>query len=269
MNSTRTFFSLLRFAVSTLPLPLLALPAISIILEFTLAQINGMRGGFEGDVFSVNIVSIPLIMGFMFFNEVTPGATTWAGYKPIPYGEFLFAHPILRTQAYRPRILVYYILILASPLVGLGLASRRPEMTLALYQTPTRRAEALVNLKYYQSAFPDSHIYDKNNTKTLVIPNGCMAAAGWKLFITTLIAVGVQTMVLLPLPKNFLRGVFIVLICLMSLFGLAPIWDKAYRSEQAFLFFAGHIWLAAALTVTLTALVQWAAARRVRQLEVL
>lgn len=265
MNSIRTFLPILRFSARSIPLLLWVITGFLIYTPF-LVMFDWNQGeirGFEAHLFSPSLFIFPVVVGRMFFKELRSSPSE--GYLAIPFGEFLLARPILRTQAYLPRVALCFAFVLSAPLVNLGLSLRQPAMQLYVYQD----TDASKKLAEYQAAFPNSSLITKGNAnhQTLLVPAGYTLVACWQVFLTAIIALATQAS--LFLKRSRMMGLIFApfLILLISLLLFLP--DGLALVGRSFLFFASHLAVTAALSFALVVGVQWLALKKVSKLEII
>lgn len=272
MNSLRTFFLLFRLTIRSMSFLLWFFPvflSISLWLAFKLNRIHGEYSDFDVSIGPAWGFLMPILIGMMFFTELSVGGAKSGPHIAIPFAEFLIVRPIFRREAYLPRVVLYLVFAVAAPLVNLGLASSQPELEFSLYRSATQSTEAADHLALYQAAFPNSRIVQKEKKShgTLVIPAGRILVALWQLLIAALLASVMQAVIVLNLPKALMLtfpGFLLVLVSWPTV-----LWDKAHLVERAFFFFVGHLPIFIVATVAAVAIIQLFAWKRVQEFEVI
>ena len=223
MKSLKIARDLVLYNLRLLPWYLWVLLALTALMEVQWARI--MKEWVIGGLSTTHLDGFPIIffaiIGTTFFR-------TRAGYAggPIPDGEFLLTRPILRRTAYLSRTALYFVIMLVIPLVGVHIATAKPDLRVDFYNWADPNIIA-GQVKFYQDQFPESSMihqpypafrkeaYDT----TLIIPFGAVKVALWDLLVAMALALTLQTAMLFVSSSKFRGMSFFGLLLLAYFFG--------------------------------------------------
>jgi hypothetical protein len=279
MKSQRTILTLLSFNLQLLPR--------SIWLILALFCLNSLSGGiisfvFRGEPWSseesgivTSLDAFPILFCGMLATQFFIGGTGWAGTASVwlmPAGEFLLVRPIPRSAAYLSRIFLFFVIILAAPLLKVSVTVADPNLRMSLYHSKTQSTEAADKLTLYKHQFPNSFIMraPKTNHDMLVVPFGAVLIALWEFWLATLLALALQTMTLLTLPSKVQIGLLMAIsLAPMLMITFSPFGERAAVIESTVFFFMHYWCLIALFTLAAFILVQGIALKRTQDLEVI
>lgn len=278
MNSHRSILPLLRFQLQLLPMIVWLLLAFFLfhVVMFMIIMAEFTRGG-GGEVSGINtsLNLMPIMFCGILGMQIIAGSTGWAGSVStwlMPAGEFLLVRPIPRSTAYLSRVFLLLAVMLASPLLKLGLSLSTPDLEMSLFHSKTQSTEAFDRLSFYQNQFPDSLVVRKAKAThdTLVIPHGSLLISLWEFWLVLLIALALQVTTLLP---PFKGQVGILMGVCMSPLLFTTVLDFAGKStpvaENAFFFFVHYCGTIGLASLGAFALIQWIALIRIQDVEVI
>ncbi len=285
MKSLRTMGILVRYNLRLLPWyiwPLLALIAFFQAWMTSTEHdwvISGGTTRLDGPSFLLWVV-----IGGIFFGSSRGyvGGKSYEGGQ-IPDGEFLLARPILRRTAYFPRMVLFFVIMLATPLLQVYVASAKPDLRVEFYNW-VDPAIIAGQKSFYREQFPNGTVIHQPDPglqkgaydSTLVIPSGALLIAWWNLIVAIFTGLVLQ-MVMFSRSSSKLPSVRLFgMLCLIYLVGSAFILSMFPQLgthltlfEHAFFLFVHHpVWFALAIPVAFL-LVQWIALKRIRNFEVI
>jgi len=250
----RNFSPLLRFNLKTIPWFVWMLSFVTIGMAIIFSRTTGELSGFETELGGFPLFYSAMI-GLFFFSEAKDGrSTSTAWLTPVPHGEFLLTRPIPRESAWLMRSSLFFMCVLAGPVLNLCLTQFHPDMHLSLYQSATQHTEAAEKLALYRSVFPASIVIHAPGAShdTLIVPGGYLLVAGWQLFRSVIVALGLQILPLLLIPRKAKDK---ILFGWMLLIVFLPEW-KAIGVESVFFQFARHWGLVTLGAIAVICLIQ-------------
>ena len=291
MKSLGILLSLLRFHLRLLPWYIWPLLAVILLLKAQITPISLNKWTIGG--FNTTHLFGPGFFSFIFLAAAFCRARAGDAGGLIPSGEFLLTRSILRPTAYFSRMILYFIIILAAPVLEVYVASARPDLRVEFFDnsTQTASADALARQKFYQDQFPEGSLIhetksDRTNRRvpydTLVIPSGALLIARWDLFASIIVALTLQ-MGMFSISSSKVQadpfyGMFSAYGTLIIIFFFASV---AFRMtfpqldqhttlfEYGFFFFAHRGFLLTLFALEAFVLVQWIALKRIQRSEVL
>ncbi len=270
MKAPRLFFLLVGFNLKSLSVvlwfQLLILLGLSAMFSVVFSLGSGGIGSFQANIGPTFPLFYSVVVGVIFFSGEAAGG--WQ--KPLglfPHAEFLLARPFSRRQIHLIRVVLYFAVMLAAPLLNLALASQRPNLEFSFYKSKTQPTEVADKFSTYQKAFPGSFMVtgESASHEKLVIPGGNQRLAAWQLLMTMGIALGIQAVVALRPSTGLQVALMIGFIATMA--GLAIPSLKNSWLENLFLGFVRHGGLAFLFTRAAFYLVQVFVWKRVQRME--
>ncbi len=170
--------------------------------------------------------------------------TTWAKeFRLMAHAEFLISRPILRRTGYAAFMTIYFVMILFPSVANLAYACQNPSLEFLCYQSAGSKTEAAVYRDLYLQILPDSQLVERPKSSPIILwPKGAVFVAGWKLLIVVVLAVMIQFVVFLRLPKiakTILAAAIIVAPPLLLLLSMSV--QSAFQVYQnLFGFFINH-----------------------------
>jgi len=278
MNPRRLFLTLFSFNARLLPANVWFIVAVFIFMAMIplvvpLLMHEKLHTGTENG-FSSGLSNFSLIYGAMVgMLYLSPGAgTPGQPFSLVPTGEFLLSRPVSRRAVYVPRLALFFLLLVSSPLLKICAVLPDPDLRLTLYHSKNSDSEAYDRLDLYRDQFPAGYVTRLPDTygDTLVIPQGALLIALWQLWLAFAIALALQVATVVPSTPKLQTGLLIaislspaLLVCL-NLNGKHPMF-----TEYAFFFFAHYSLLVTLLTLAAFLLVQRLALRRIQDLEII
>ncbi len=285
MKSLRTMGVLLRYNLWLLPWyiwPLLALIALGGTWLTSIEHVWVIGGlgttGLDGSLL------LWIIMGNMFFKfgRGYAGGRIYEGGQ-IPEGEFLLARPILRRTAYFPRLGLFFIIMLATPLLQVYVASAKPDLSVEFYNW-VDPAIIAGHKSFYREQFPYGTVIHRPNPgklngaydSTLVVPSGALLVAWWNLIVAIVVGLALQIILFSRSPSKLSVGGFLGTLFFVYTFAsifirimFPPLEIHITLYERAFFLFARHPTLFALSTLAAFLFVQGIALIRIRHFEVI
>lgn len=290
MKSLGIVLSLMRFHLRLLPWYIWPLLAGILLLQGQITPVSLSQWTIGG--YNTTRLLGPGFFSFLFLAGAFCGTRASYTGGPIPAGEFLLVRPVLRRTAYLSRMVLYFIIILAAPLLEVYVASAKPDLRIEFFDTSTQSpgAEAAARQKFYQDQFPESSVVHETklvgtHTKipynALVIPSGALLIARWDLFAAIMIALILQIAMFFTSSKaqiGLLYGLAsmfgtVIIIYFFASVAIAmtfPHYDNhTTLFEHGFFFFAHRGFLLTLFALEAFVLVQWIALKLIEKLEVL
>jgi len=292
MKSLGILLSLLRLHLRFLPWYIWPLLAVILLLKAQITPVILNQWTLDG------LGTTTRLSGPGFFSFILLGGAfcaSRAGYAGglIPAGEFLLSRSVLRPTVYFSRMVFYFIIILAAPLLEVYVASAKPDLRIEFFDisTQTQTAEASARLRFYQDQFPEGSVVHMTKSvgphrtvhfDALVVPSGALLIARWDMLASIFIALTIQIGMFSASTSQNLSDAFYRLLSLFVFLILIyffvpvfivlmfPQYDlKITMFERAFFFFAHHEYLFPLYALEAFILVQWIALKRIKHFEVI
>jgi len=275
MKPRNDFFVLLGFNVRLLPQNLWFLAAIYClnslifgIIEFEFRHNSG-SGEMRGLITSSDTLPI-MFCGILAMQFFITGTGWGATIGLLPAGEFLLVRPVSRPTAYLSRLLLYFTIILAAPLLKVGATLAQPDLRISLRESKGQGTEVADKVTLYRDQFPNSAILHPPQVTRgmLVIPFGNVLIALWEFWLAVLLALALQLVTLLNFSSKVKMGLFMAIsLGPMLMIAFNPFGVQEAVMENVFFAFV-HYWaLVAVLTSGAFILVQRLALKRIQHME--
>jgi hypothetical protein len=270
MNKTNQLWSLIKFQVLSNPFVLL-MPVLFFAMPMWI-----LRSGRFGPDYHPSLDLVLTLSGQSFFFVgfigvmlLAPDFFQFGGANPM-YAtgtEFLLTRAVDRRVVYRARIVLFYALILAIPLVTFMNALTNPDLHLSEYQKVSHQ-QILARIPGSVAAPAGKD----GRSEKISIPQGNILVEGWNLAAYSVAVLMTQLVTLLLYPLKYRRPIIFTIYAACIAFPLRSIghsagMDKLPFNENLFLTFAPHPGAFLVLTALAMILVQLWSERRFARME--